>query len=89
MFDCFIGKILSLVKYLYTPAEFADRDACALSRELFGFSLKEEDDWAKEDQSAGNSGSELKSSSARSTDRKVLLQHHTILDKQMVSGNQS
>jgi len=65
--------------------EFADRDACALSRELFGFSLKEEDDWAKEDQSAGNSGSDLKSSSALSTDRKILLQHHTVLDKQMVT----
>ena len=85
----FIGKILGLLKYLYSPAEFADRDACALSRELFGFSLKEDDDWAKEDQSAGNSGSDLKSTSALLNDRKILLQHHTVLDKQMVSGNQS
>ena len=83
------SKILSLLKYLYSPAEFADRDACALSQELFGFSLKEDDDWAKEDKSAGNSGSDLKSGSALSNDRKILLQHHTVLDKQMVSGNQS
>ena len=74
---------------MYSPAEFADRDACALSQELFGFSLKEDDDWAKEDKSAGNSGSDLKSGSALSNDRKILLQHHTVLDKQMVSGNQS
>lgn len=65
--------------------EFADRDACALSRELFGFSLKEDDDWGKEDKSAGNFGSDLKSSSALSNDRKILLQHHTVLDKQMVT----
>lgn len=85
----FNGKILSLLKYLYSLAEFTDRDACALSRELFGCSLKEEDDWAKEDQSAGNSGSDLKPSSALSTDRKILLQRHSILDRQMVSVHQS
>lgn len=67
-----LSKILSLLKYLYSPAEFADRDACALSRELFGFSLKEDDDWA-EDKYAGNLGTDLKSSSALSSDRKILL----------------
>ena len=85
----FNGKILSLLKYLYSLAEFTDRDACALSRELCGFSLKEEDDWAKEDRSAGNSGSDLKPRSALSTDRKILLQNHSILDRQMVSVHQS
>jgi len=70
---------------LYSLAEFTDRDACALSRELCGCSLKEEDDWAKEDRSAGNSGSDLKPRSALSTDRKILLQNHSILDRQMVT----
>lgn len=74
---------------MYSPTEFADHDACALSRELTGFSLKEEDDWAEEHQSAGNSGSDVKSRSSPSAEKKILFQHHTVLDRQMVIVNQS
>lgn len=76
---------------MYLPLEMQDHDACALSRELMGFSLKEEDDWVSEHKSTENSGCGFKSTRGHgpSAERKILFQHDTVLDRHMVSDVQS
>ncbi|KAL9987265.1 hypothetical protein ACROYT_G001543 [Oculina patagonica] len=60
--------------------EIPDHADCALSRELMGFSLKEENDcWVTEQQSVENSGL------GPSAEKKILFQHHTVLDRHMVT----
>lgn len=70
---------------MYLPSEIRDHDACALSRELMGFSLKEEDGWATDHQSVEDSGCDFKRTLDPSAERKILFQHDTILDRHMVS----
>lgn len=57
---------------MYLFVEFVDCDVCVLSWELFGFSLKEDDDWGKEDKFVGNFGLDLKFSLVFLNDRKIL-----------------
>ena len=71
---------------MYLPSEISDHDACALSRDLMGCRLMEEDDCATQfHKSTENSGSDFKSELGPSAKGKILFQHHTVLDRHMVS----
>ena len=72
---------------MYLPAEFPDRDACALNREFMAFSIKEEeDDCTRQYEFAKKSTrTDLKSKSDPLAEEKILFQHHTVLNKHMVS----
>ena len=70
---------------MYLSAEYPDHDACALNRELMAFSLMEEDECATQSQFAEKSKSDLKPKSAPLAEEKILFQHHTVLDRHMVS----
>lgn len=73
-------EIHSLLNCMHFSSEIPDHADCALSRELMGFSLKEENDcWVTEQQSVENSGL------GPSAEKKILFQHHTVLDRHMVS----
>ncbi len=74
---------------MYLHAEYPDHDACALNRELVAFSLMEEDDCATQCQFAEKCRTELKSKSGPLVEEKILFQHHTLLDRHMVSVSQS
>ncbi|XP_078376322.1 uncharacterized protein LOC144659700 [Oculina patagonica] len=65
--------------------EFPDHDACALNRELMAFSLMEEDDCATQCQFAEKCRTDLKSKSGPLVKEKILFQHHTVLDRHMVT----
>ncbi|XP_078376309.1 uncharacterized protein LOC144659684 isoform X2 [Oculina patagonica] len=65
--------------------EYPDHDACALNRELVAFSLMEEDDCATQCQFAEKCRTELKSKSGPLVEEKILFQHHTLLDRHMVT----
>ena len=83
VFNLFAEETPCSLNYMYLPSEIPD--ACALSRELMEFSLKEEDDWPTQHRSVENSGCDFKSRLGLSAERKMLFQHDTVLDRKMVS----
>ena len=73
---------------MYLPAEFLDRDACALNREFMAFNLKEEEgDCTRQCEFAKKSRTVSKSDPL--AEEKILFQHHTVLNKHMVSVKRS
>lgn len=66
--------------------EFLRDETCAaLNRELMAFNLTEEDHCETRGQCADDSRTDLKSRSGSSAEEKILLQHHTVLDRHMVT----
>jgi len=65
--------------------EFPNYETCALNRELMAFNLMEEDHPEARCQFADDSRTDFKSRSGSSADEKISLQHHTVLDRHMVT----
>ena len=84
---CLSEKPLACLIICVFLLEFLRDETCAaLNRELMAFNLTEEDHCETRGQCADDSRTDLKSRSGSSAEEKILLQHHTVLDRHMVSA---
>jgi len=81
-----LEKPLACLNICIFLLEFPNDETCALNRELMVFNLIEEDHYEARCQLVDDSRTDSKSRSGSSAEEKISLQHHTVLDRQMVSG---